>query len=69
VSFLSDEFIMMNYSGRYLVFDLKGSFQGKILFNGTTEGFDEKQLKLMNVSDSGKFFVFEGPRFQTKAEK
>ena len=69
VSFLNDQFILMNYSGRYLIFDLKGQFQGKITFNGTGEGFDEKQLKLTNVSDSGKFFVFEGPRFLTKAEK
>ena len=26
-------------------------------------------IKLRNVSDSGKFFVFEGPKFKTKAEK
>lgn len=62
-TFVSDELILMNYSGRYLIFNLKGSFQGKIQFNNTLEGFDEKQLKLVNVSDSGKFFVFEGPRF------
>ena len=63
VTFVSDQFILMNYSGRYLIFDLKGSFQGKITFCNTKEGFDEKQVKLVNVSDSGKFFVFEGPRF------
>lgn len=69
VSFVNDQFILMNYSGRYLIFDLKGQFHGKITFNGSSEGFDEKQIKLVNVSDSGKFFVFEGPRFQTKEEK
>ena len=35
VSFLNDQFILMNYSGRYLIFDLKGQFLGKIAFNGT----------------------------------
>ena len=69
VTFYGDNFILMNYSGRYLVFDLKGSFQGKVSFNIKSEGFEEKQIKLVNVSDSGKFFVFEGPRFLTNEEK
>jgi hypothetical protein len=69
VTFVSEQFILMNYSGRYLIFDLKGSFQGKIQFNAESDGFNETQVKLVNVSDSGKFFVFEGPRFQTKAEQ
>ena len=69
VTFTGDNFILMNYSGRYLVFDLKGTFLGKVCFNVQSEGFEEKQIKLVNVSDSGKFFVFEGPRFLTNEEK
>ena len=69
VSFTGDQYILMNYSGRWLIFDLKGSFQGKVIFNVKSEGFDETQIKLVNVSDSGKFFVFEGPRFLTNEEK
>ena len=34
-----------------------------------SEGFNEAALKLVNVSDSGKFFVFKGPRFLSKAER
>ena len=33
-SFISDEHIMVNYSGRYLIFDLKGEFQGEVEFEG-----------------------------------
>jgi len=69
VTFLTDQHVMVNYSGRYLIFNLKGQFIGAVHFTGTTEGFRGDQVKLVNVSDSGKYFVFEGPRFLTKAEK
>lgn len=66
VSFLDAEHIMVNYSGRYLIFDLKGVFKGAVKFNSSQEGFHSDQLKLVCVSDSGKFFIFEGPHFLTK---
>ena len=69
VSFISEEYVLMNYSGRFLVFDLKGKFCGQVNFHGQKEGFRKEQIKLKNVSDSGKFFVFQGPRFLTKDEK
>ena len=69
VSFISEEFVLMNYSGRYLIFDLKGKFMGQVKFQGQKEGFRGDLIKLKNVSDSGKFFVFQGPHFLTKAER
>lgn len=42
VTFLDDQHIFLNYSGRYLIFDLKGQFLGKIQFTGMNDGFDEK---------------------------
>lgn len=55
---MSDEHILVNYSGRYLIFDRKGMFLGAVKFTKTNEGFRGDQIKLVNVSDSGKFFVF-----------
>lgn len=69
VSFINDKNIMMNFSGRYLIFNLKGQFSGQVTFTNTKEGFRGDQIKLVEVSDSGKFFVFEGPKFLTKEEK
>jgi len=69
VSFINDKNILMNFSGRYLIFNLKGQFSGQVTFTNTKEGFRGDQIKLVEVSDSGKFFVFEGPRFLTKEEK
>lgn len=66
VSFVTDETVLVNYSGRYLMFDLKGAFLGPIKFTGMGEGFRGESIKLVNVSDSGKFFVFKGPRFMSK---
>ena len=60
---------MVNYSGRYLIFTLVGKFLGQVNFSGTSEGFRADMIKLVNVSDSGKYFVFEGPRFLSKKEK
>ncbi len=59
----------MNFSGRYLIFNLKGNFQGQVQFTGTKEGFRGDQIKLVEVGDSGKFFVFQGHRFPTKEER
>lgn len=68
ITILNESHIMVNYSGRYLIFDLKGAFQGQVNFQAN-EGFQSKLVKLKNVSDSGKFFVFEGPRFKSKVER
>jgi hypothetical protein len=67
ITFINNHNILVNYSGRYLIFDLKGAFLGQVKFNFPIEeadnGFKGNQVKLVNVSDSGKFFVFEGPKF------
>ena len=68
ITFINDHNILVNYSGRYLVFDLLGRFVGSVDFTGTNEGFRSNQIKLVNVSESGKFFVFEGPKFLSKEE-
>lgn len=68
-TFVTDKDILINFSGRYLIFDLKGSFQGQVAFTGVSEGFRSQQIKLVNVSDSGKFYVFQGPRFLTKEQR
>jgi len=68
-TFVTDTDILINFSGRYLIFDLKGMFQGAVQFTGVNENFRSQQIKLVNVSDSGKYFVFQGPRFPTKEEK
>ena len=60
---------MVNYSGRYLIFDLKGSFKGQVIFSGACDGFRGDKVQLKTVSDSGKFFVFEGPRFLSKDQR
>ena len=69
VSFINDKNIIMNFSGRYLIFNLKGSFVGQVHFTGAKEGFRGDSVKLVEVSESGKFFVFQGPRFLTKEEQ
>lgn len=68
-TFVTDNDIMINFSGRFLIFSPQGLFKGQVHFTGVDEGFRGYQVKLVNVSDSGKYFVFKGPRFLTKEEK
>ena len=68
-TFLNDQEILINFSGRFLIFSPKGLFLGQVQFTGVNDGFRSSQIKLVTVSDSGKYYVFQGPRFLTKTEQ
>ena len=42
---------------------------GQVQFEGMEQNFRQEQLKLICVSDTVKFFVFEGPIFKSKNQK
>lgn len=68
VTFVDEEHVMINYGGQYLIFNQRGFFVQRLEF-GKEQPFRPEIATLVSVSDSGKYFLFQGPHFLTEEER
>ena len=66
ISYIDEENIIARHAGRFFVFHNQGQYLGPVSFEKMEAEFREEKLKIVCVSDSMEYFVFEGPEFKNR---
>lgn len=59
---------MVQYGGRFLIFNVKGEYMGEVKFECASH-INIKRLKLVNFDENKEYFIFEGPEMLPEEKK
>ena len=68
-SYIDQEHILVRHSGRFFVFHHDGRYCGQAPFAHMEPAFRQEQLDIVCISDTMKYFAFEGPNFAARERK